>query len=97
MNTTGVYTKVGRLVYANFDVTFPGGGAATTAQVSGLPFTVLTPGGGGSIGYTTYTSSITMNLERTSTMFVFFTFGGTAITFANLNNFRIIGTLIYSV
>jgi hypothetical protein len=96
-NATATYTKVGRLVHATFDITFPGGGAATQAQVTGLPFTVLSPGGGGSIGFTGYTSGFTMNIERTNTYFTFFTLGGTALTFANLNSTRFLGSLVYSV
>jgi hypothetical protein len=96
-NVTATYTKVGRLVYATYDVTFPSGGAATQAQINGLPFTSLTPGGGGSIGYTNYSPAITLNIERSTTYFVFVQFGGTNITFANLNGVRIIGTLVYSV
>jgi len=96
-NATATYTKVGRLVHAAFDITFPGGGAATQAQVTGLPFTVLSPGGGGSIGYTTYTLGFTINIERTNTYFTFFTLGGTALSFANLNSTRFLGSLVYSV
>ena len=96
-NVTAYYTKVGRLVQAICDVTFPGGGAATQAQINGLPFTNLTPGGGGSIGYTTYTSAITLNIERSTTYFVFVSFGGANLTFANLNGVRLIVTLVYSV
>jgi hypothetical protein len=96
-NATAYYTKVGRLVQASFDVTFPGGGAATQGQVTGLPFTTLTPGGGGSIGFTGYGSPITLNIERTTTYFYFVTFAGVGVTYANLNGVRVIGTLVYSV
>jgi hypothetical protein len=96
-NVTAKYTKVGRFVYANFDISFPGGGAIAQAQVSGMPFTALTPGGGGCIGYTSYAVPITLNIERSNTFFVFSTFGGVSINYSDLNGVRIIGTLIYSV
>lgn len=96
-NTTATYTKVGRLVHANFDVTFPGGGAATQGNITGLPFTILTPGGGGSIGFTGYITPITLNIERSVTYFYFVTFAGVGVTYANLNGVRIIGSLVYSV
>jgi hypothetical protein len=97
INVAAYYTKVGRLVQATFDVTFPGGGAATQGNITGLPFTVVTPGGGGSIGFTGYGSAITLNIERTTTYFYFATFAGVGVTYANLNGARIIGTLVYSV
>ena len=96
-NVTATYTKVGRLVHANFDVTFPGGGAATQGNITGLPFTILTPGGGGSIGFTGYITPITLNIERSVTYFYFVTFAGVGVTYANLNGVRIIGSLVYSV
>jgi hypothetical protein len=96
-NVTATYTKVGRLVHATYDFTFPGGGAATQAQVTGLPFTVLSPGGGGSIGYTTHATATTLNIERSNILFTFYTFGGTPLTFANLNSTRFLGSLVYSV
>jgi len=96
-NATAYYTKVGRLVQATFDVTFPGGGAATQGNITGLPFTILTPGGGGSIGFTGYGSAITLNIQRTTTYFYFVTFAGVGVTYANLNGVRVIGTLVYSV
>jgi len=97
VNATGTYTKVGRFVYATYDFTFPGGGAGTQAQVAGLPFTVLTPGGGGSIGYTTYSTTITLNIERSSTTFTFYGSSGGVLTFANLNGVRFLGSLAYVV
>jgi hypothetical protein len=96
-NTTATYTKIGRFVYVNFDVTFPGGGAATQAQISGLPFTSLTPGGGGSIGITGYTTPITLNVERSNTFIVFATFGNAAILYSDLNGLRFIATATYLV
>ena len=97
VNATGTYTKVGRFVYATYDFSFPGGGAGTQAQVAGLPFTVLTPGGGGSIGYTTYSTTITVNIERSSTTFTFYGSSGSVLTFANLNGVRFLGSLAYVV
>ena len=97
VNATGTSTKVGRFVYATYDFTFPGGGAGTQAQVAGLPFTVLTPGGGGSIGYTTYSTTITVNIERSSTTFTFYGSSGSVLTFANLNGVRFLGSLAYAV
>jgi len=95
-NATATYTKVGRIVYANFDISFPGGGAASQAQVSGMPFTALTPGGGGTIGFTSYIVPVTINMERGTTYFTFCTYGGGTITFANVNGERFIGTLVYT-
>jgi hypothetical protein len=95
-NATATYTKVGRLVYANFDISFPVGGAATQAQISGMPFTALTPGGGGSIGFTSYIVPVTINMERGTTYFTFCTYGGGTVTFANVNGERFIGTLVYT-
>jgi len=96
-NVTAKYTKIGNFVYANFDISFPGGGAVAQAQVSGMPFTSLTPGGGGCLGSSTYAVPITLNIERSNTFFVFSTFGGVAINYSDLNGARLIGTLIYVV
>ena len=97
VNATGTYTKVGRFVYATYDFTFPGGGAGTQAQVSGLPFTVLSPGGGGSIGYTTLSTIVTLNIERSSTIFTFYGASGSVLSFTNLNGIRFLGSLAYVV
>lgn len=49
---TGKYTKIGKLVIAEFDVTINNPGTITTAaMLGGLPFTVETTCGGGHISY----------------------------------------------
>jgi len=96
-NATATYTKVGRIVYANFDISFPGGGAVAQAQVSGMPFTALSPGGGGCLGICGYAVPILLNIERANTFFVFSTFGSVSINYSDLNGIRLIGTLVYTV
>jgi hypothetical protein len=96
-NATATYTKVGRFVHANFDISFPGGGAVAQVQVSGMPFTALSPGGGGCLGICGYATPILLNIERANTFFVFSTFGGVSINYSDLNGIRLIGTLVYAV
>jgi len=96
-NATATYTKVGRIVYANFDISFPLGGAASQVQVSGMPFTALSPGGGGCLGICGYAVPILLNIERANTFFVFSTFGGVVINYSDFNGLRLIGTLVYTV
>jgi hypothetical protein len=96
-NATATYTKVGRFVHANFDISFPGGGAVAQVQVSGMPFTALSPGGGGCLGICGYAVPILLNIERANTFFVFSTFGGVSINYSDLNGIRLIGTLVYAV
>jgi len=69
---TSTYTKIGRLVTAICDVTYPITANGNTTLVSGLPFTTASaPSGVASIGYTDYGAWITANPQGSGTGFRF--------------------------
>jgi hypothetical protein len=64
--TYGSYVKIGRLVWVNWNLTYPSTGNTNTAQIGGLPFTVENTGGdngtmAGGLGYVS--SGVVMQLH----------------------------------
>ncbi len=51
-NTTATYTKTGRFVHIQFDVTFPSTSNTSDAQLNGIPFNLAIPYGTGVVGWT---------------------------------------------
>jgi hypothetical protein len=106
---TGNYVKIGKQVFAHFEVLLSAKGTITTnVQIQGLPFTSATGTGigAGAVGYwtTTATNWIALSLVVTSASTVATVFGisatGTAgpinlVTADIANTTRIIGTLSY--
>jgi len=76
LTATGTYTRIGRMVMAQFDITYPSTASTANTVISGLPFGVTLDG-----GYAhTYTSSNTAPIT--------YRFGGagsTSFSFANYN------------
>ena len=94
---TSTYTKIGRQVIANADITYPITVDASLTFVGGLPFTTAAaPSGAGSIGYTDYGTWITASPGGGGTSFRFI--GATAfLTNAQLSGKRVQVTIIYIV
>jgi hypothetical protein len=94
---TSTYTKIGRQVIANADITYPVTVDATLTLVGGLPFTTAAaPSGAGSIGYTDYGTWITPAPGGSVTAFRFV--GATTfLTNAQLSGKRVQVTIIYVV
>jgi hypothetical protein len=94
---TSTYTKIGRQVIANADITYPVTVDATLTLVGGLPFTTAAaPSGAGSIGYTDYGTWITPAPGGGVTAFRFV--GATTfLTNAQLSGKRVQVTIIYIV
>jgi len=104
----GIYVKVGRLVFASFDIQISIIGTGSTATLSGFPFT-STGAGFPYSGSTSYWASLTTNLvylgfymQNASTTALFVGNSGTAGTTIQYNSFgvfgsgsRICGTIVY--
>jgi hypothetical protein len=94
---TSTYTKIGRQVIVNADITYPLTANASLTLVGGLPFTTsAAPNGAGSIGYTDYGNWITIGPGGGSTGFRFI--GATAfLTNAQLSGKRVQVCIVYTV
>jgi hypothetical protein len=98
----GYYTKIGRLVAVQYDITFPSTSNTGSADISGLPFTVSqnnssNSAGAGSIHY--YNGSINplqMYLGGQTTAFRFISFA-TNKSNADMSGVRVTGQIIYYV
>ena len=51
-NNTAAYTKIGRLVYIQFDVTYASNSSSSHASLGNLPFSLATAYGSGVVGWT---------------------------------------------
>jgi hypothetical protein len=94
---TSTYTKIGRQVIANADITYPVTVDASLTLVGGLPFTTsATPNGAGSIAYTDYGNWITVGPGGSNTGFRFI--GATTfLTNAQLSGKRVQVCVVYTV
>jgi hypothetical protein len=107
-NQTGIYVKVGRMVYAAFDFAINVIGSGSTSNLSGFPFT-STGAGMPYTGSTSYWAGLTTNivylgfyLQNNATSALFVGNSGTAGTTIQYNSFavmgsgsRIIGAIVY--
>jgi hypothetical protein len=93
---TGSYTKIGRLVFVGFDITWPATVDVTQAQITNLPFTEAGVGAGASLGFQTYATAVTAVIVGNTTL-SFWTIGGVAVTNANVSTRRFLGSVSYSV
>lgn len=95
----GNYVKVGQLVVATIDVTYPATASGATASIGSLPFTAGSYGSvtlfGAAIAYTDYATPITAYCQASTAAIGFNTFGGVAITNANLTGLTVRATLTY--
>ena len=88
------YTKIGRLVVATFDVTWP---ATADSNIAGvyLPFAGAATYANAFIGYTDYGSIFTIENQFGASNFMFNTLSGAGITNASFSGKRVIATAVY--
>ena len=96
INQTARYVKIGTLVYASFDVTFPSSANGNTAEIRGLPFN-NGPGASqsGVITWSDYGSQIYIQNDF-STVTQLYTNLGITLTNNMLGNKRLAGVMIYN-
>lgn len=99
LTATGTYTRIGRMVMAQFSISYPSTASTANAVISGLPFGVALDG-----GYAhTYTSSNTAPITNRfggagSTSFAFLNYNfSTNITNNQLSGTNTQGTYIYFI
>ena len=85
-NSTGYYTKVGRLVTFSFDLNYPSTANSSQAKIA-LPFTGATagPAGSGAVGYCNYSGGVTAYFGATTYITFYPIGGGSSLTNANLS------------
>jgi len=91
--TTGIYTKIGRVVYISASVRYPVTASASSAQINGLPFTMAASPDGAQGGMTTNYSAATAVLvfkpnNGTTDIIVRAQAGGAQQTNASMSNTR---------
>lgn len=96
---TCTYTKIGRQVTANFDITYPSTADATTQLMGGLPFTASSgAANGGFVSYTTFANGLSLMVAGSSTTVSFRRWSdGSNNTNAAYSTKVIRGTLVYFV
>lgn len=89
------YTKIGNVVTATFDVTWPATADANFAGVT-LPFAGISGVYANAfIGYTNYGSVFTIENQVGTSSFYFSSMSGGGLTNANFSGKRVIGTAVY--
>lgn len=100
-DVTGTYTKFGRLVTCFFALTFPATASASSARISGLPFTVLTGTSGlNDAIFTVNTSGLVIQPYSTNNATNFamlLTYTGSGATNVQLTTAVLRGSITYSV
>jgi hypothetical protein len=92
------YTKIGRVVHAQFALDYPVTASGVQASIGGLPFTIGTGAGqGGYVSYTTYATVPSLTGAASTTQFYIYIGGGTGLNNVNLSGLSLRGTLIYTV
>jgi hypothetical protein len=96
---TCTYTKIGRQVTANFDITYPSTADVSTQLMGGLPFTAASgAANGGFISYTTFANGLSLAVAGSSTTVSFRRWSdGSNNTNAAYSTKVIRGTLVYFV
>jgi hypothetical protein len=96
--TNATYTKVGRLVTANFAITYPATASVSTCRVNGLPFT--------SNAVFSYPMAVsfcqtgickTGLVDTSATTFLLFDTNGNTLTNVQMSGLILRGTVIYEV
>jgi hypothetical protein len=97
-NTSLSYTKIGRLIVAQFDITYPVTADGTNASLSGLPVTSNNSNrGGGFVSNTNYVATAGLYFFVNPNAITFRIFdGATQLTNANLSGKTLSGTIIYT-
>lgn len=94
-NRQATYTKVGRQIFAYFDISYPITVSGVSAVIS-LPFQNSTVHDAAvSFGYVTYATPITGDVARSQSYFYPCTFNGSNVTNASLSTQRLIGVAVY--
>jgi len=96
INQTARYIKVGTLVYASFDVTFPSSANGNTAEIRGLPF--ANGSGASQSGMVTWSDYGSQMYIRNDFSTVTQLYNNLGVTLTNnlLGNKRIAGVMIYN-
>jgi len=99
-NWTALYTKIGRVVYVVFGITYPATASGATATLGGLPFT--SGGGGGQqyslvTTYSDYGAGMLNFIAGAGTTVAFFSLAAVALTNANLSGKTIRASGFYFV
>jgi len=95
-SASGQYTRIGRVVVAAFDITFPVTIDTTNVTISPLPFTVSNAGGG-ALSYTNYGSALIITAGGTTTNVYFYNFSATQLRNIDVSGKRFIATITYFV
>jgi len=96
-NRQATYTKIGRQIFAYFDISYPVTASGSNARIS-IPFGNSTVHDGGvTFGYVTFATPITGDVARSQSYFEPCTFNGANVTNASLSTQRLIGVAVYEV
>ena len=93
-STNAKYTKIGRMVYATYEVTFSSTSGTSHQNIGGLPFAVAQPGGV-SQDYHSYGAAYINHV--TGSNIWFYNAAGTYLTESNLAGKQFRGTAVYYV
>jgi hypothetical protein len=67
--TSATYTKVGRMVTAQFDVTYPTTADASSQVMGGLPYTAAAPNYGGFVTYTNFAGGLCLVISGATVIY----------------------------
>ncbi len=93
------YTKIGRLVTANFAITYPATASASTARLGGLPFASSSAGFSFPMAVSTCQTGIckTGLVDTSATTFLLLDTSANALTNVQMSGLFLRGTVIYEV
>jgi hypothetical protein len=98
-NNSGTYTKIGQVVFARFNLTYPSTANATAAKIAGLPFTVANDNVArqGFVSFTDETTLVRILPDPNLLTFNFRSNSGGVLINSTLSEDSVFGTLIYPV
>ena len=98
-SATGTYTKIGRMVYAAFSVTFGNSSSGSSQKIESLPFTSINSdaAGGVAFGYSTYDKKdFTSNIDANTSAIRFYDKNGNPeLTETNMKTKSFRGIAVY--
>lgn len=92
---TSQYVKIGQLVMAQGDVTYPATASAVGASIGGLPFTSAAAAGSATIGFTDETTLTQISLPGSTVTMILRVAGGAQITNVTMSANRVVFTALY--